>query len=246
MSEVRKLFSRPASLIGLPFAYCPGCSHGILHRLVAQAMDDLGLREQAIGVTSVGCSVRMWRYFDCDMTQSLHGRGPAVATGLKRALPDRVVWLYQGDGDMAAIGMAHIIHAAARGERLSVFYLNNGCYGATGGQMAPTTLVGQPTTTSPAGRDPDWVGNPIRMAELLANLDAPAYIERVALSDPAQIRKAARAVRKAFEVQVAGQAFSLVEVLGVCPTNLHLSPPEAIAWEEQVYPHFPLGLIKEP
>lgn len=245
-SKTRKLFARPSSLMGLPFAYCPGCSHGILHRLVAQALDDLELRELAIGITPAGCSVRMWRYFDCDMTQALHGRGPAVATGLKRALPDRVVWVYQGDGDIAAIGMAHIVHAAARGERISVFFLNNGCFGATGGQMAPTTLIGQPTTTSPQGRDPSWAGYPIRMAELLAGLDAPAYIARVALSDPARIRQAQRAVRKAFEVQMAGEAFSLVEVLGVCPINLHLTPQEAVAWGEEHMSYYPLGEFKTP
>jgi 2-oxoglutarate ferredoxin oxidoreductase subunit beta len=188
----------------------------------------------------------MWRYFDCDMTQALHGRGPAVATGLKRALPNRVVWVYQGDGDIAAIGMAHIIHAAARGERISVFFLNNGCFGATGGQMAPTTLIGQPTTTSPQGRDPNWAGYPIRMAELLAGLDAPAYIVRVALSDPAKIRQARRAVRKAFEVQMAGEGFSLVEVMGVCPTNLHLTPQEAIAWGKENTSYYPLGEFKAP
>ncbi len=246
-SETRKLFARPSSLIELPFAYCPGCSHGTLHRLVAQVIDDLNLRERAIGITPAGCSVRMWRYFDCDMTQALHGRGPAVATGLKRALPDRAVWVYQGDGDIAAIGMAHIVHAAARGERISVFFLNNSCFGATGGQMAPTTLPGQPTTTSPQGRDPDWVGYPIRMAELLAGLDAPAYIARVALSDPAKIRQAQRAVRKAFEVQMAKAGFSLVEVLGVCPTNLHLAPPEAIVWgEENMLSYYALGEFKTP
>ena len=245
-SRTRKLFARPSSLIGLPFAYCPGCSHGTLHRLVAQTIDDLNLRECTIGITPAGCSVRMWRYFDCDMTQALHGRGPAVATGLKRALPDRVVWVYQGDGDIAAIGLAHIIHAAARGERISVFFLNNGCFGATGGQMAPTTLIGQPTTTSPQGRDPNWAGYPIRMAELLAGLDAPAYIVRVALSDPAKIRQARRAVRKAFEVQMAGKGFSLVEVLGVCPTNLHLTPQEAIAWGKENMSYYPLGEFKAP
>jgi 2-oxoglutarate ferredoxin oxidoreductase subunit beta len=246
MSQVRKLFGRPASLIGLPFSYCPGCSHGILHRLIAQAMDDLGLRDRAIGITPAGCSVRMWRYFDCDMTQALHGRGPAVATGLKRALPDRIVWVYQGDGDIAAIGMAHIIHAAARGERITVFFLNNSCFGATGGQMAPTTLVGQPTTTSPGGRDVNWSGYPIRVAELLAELDAPAFIARVSVSDPAQVRQAQRAVRKAFEVQMAGQGFSLVEVVGVCPTNLHLAPPEAVAWGEEKMSYYPLGEFKTP
>ncbi|NIS83058.1 MAG: 2-oxoglutarate oxidoreductase [Anaerolineales bacterium] len=243
---MRALFVRPSSLIGLPFSYCPGCSHGILHRLVAQAMDDLNLRERAIGITPAGCSVRMWRHFDCDMIQALHGRGPALATGLKRALPDRAVWVYQGDGDIAAIGMAHIIHAAARGERISVIFLNNGCFGATGGQMAPTTLVDQPTTTSPQGRDPDWAGYPIRVAELLTGLDAPAYIARVALYNPANIRQAQRTIRRAFEVQINSEGFSLVEVLGVCPVNLHLDPPEAIDWGEQNMAYYPLGEFKLP
>jgi 2-oxoglutarate ferredoxin oxidoreductase subunit beta len=245
-NQTQTLFARPSSLIGLPFSYCPGCSHGTLHRLIAQAMDDLDLRERAIGITPAGCSVRMWRYFDCDMTQALHGRGPAVATGLKRALPDRAVWVYQGDGDIAAIGMAHIIHAAARGERISVFFLNNGCFGATGGQMAPTTLVGQSTTTSPQGRDPSSVGYPIRMAELLAELDAPAYIARVALFDPAGIRRAQKALRKAFEVQMAGEGFSLVEVLGACPVNLHLTPSEATVWGKENMSYYSLGEFKVP
>jgi 2-oxoglutarate/2-oxoacid ferredoxin oxidoreductase subunit beta len=246
MSQTRKLFSRPGSLINLPFSYCPGCSHGVLHRLIAQAIDDLGIRERSIGISSAGCSVRMWRYFNCDMTQALHGRGPALATGLKRALPDRVVWAYQGDGDIAGIGIAHIIHAAARGERFTVFFLNNGFYGATGGQLAPTTLLGQTTATTPQGRDQNRDGAPIRVSELLANLDMPAYIERVAVTDPLNIRKAARAVRRAFEVQLTGECFSLVEVMGICPINLHLEPAEAIKWEKSAIEKFPLGLIKEP
>jgi 2-oxoglutarate ferredoxin oxidoreductase subunit beta len=189
----------------------------------------------------------MWKYFDCDMVQALHGRGPAVATGLKRALPDRAVWVYQGDGDMAAIGLAHVVHAAARGERFTIFYLNNGCYGATGGQMAPTTLINQITSTTPSGRDPDRFGYPIRMIELLATLDAPAYMARVAVTDPAKVRQAQRAIQKAFQVQMSGAGFSLVEVLGVCPTNLHLPPPEAVAWTvEHVLPHYQLGELKVP
>lgn len=242
-----KLWARPNCMVNLPLPYCPGCSHGVLHRLVCQAIDDLDLRHRTIGIASVGCSVRMWRCFDCDMAQALHGRAPAVATGLKRSLPDRIVWTIQGDGDLASIGMEHIVHAANRGERITVFYLNNACYGATGGQMAPTTLAGQKTTTTPDGRDPALTGYPIRMSELLAGLPAPAYIVRVALSDTKRIREAQRAVRKALEVQIAGAGFSMVEALGVCPTNLHLTPVESIAWlEENMIPYYPLGELRTP
>ena len=244
---IRKLYGRPATLIGLPFSYCPGCSHGVFHRLIAQAIDDLQIRERTIGIAPVGCAVRMWNHFDCDMSQSLHGRGPAVATGLKRSLPDRVVWMYTGDGDLAAIGMGEIIHAAARGERFSVFFLNNCCFGATGGQMAPTTLIGQITTTTPQGRDAQSVGYPIRVSELLASLEGPAYIERVSLTNPSAIRQAQRAVRKALQVQIESKGFSLVEALGMCPTNLHLSPAESVAWvEEKAMQHYPLGVLKTP
>jgi len=245
--RARTLSARPASLIGLPLAYCPGCGHGILHRIIAQAIDELRLQDRAIGITPAGCAVRMWQYFACDMTQALHGRGPAVGTGLKRSLPDRAIWVYQGDGDLAAIGMAEIVHAAARGEHISVFFLNNGCFGATGGQMAPTTLIGQPTTTCSRGRDPNWFGYPIRVCELLSSLDAPAYITRVALLDAAHIRHAQRAVRRAFEVQMAGAGFSLVEALGICPTNLHLTPQQATAWlKEKAMAYYPLGEFKVP
>jgi 2-oxoglutarate ferredoxin oxidoreductase subunit beta len=215
--------------------------------LIAQAIDGLHLQECAIGITPAGCAVRMWQYFACDMTQALHGRGPAVGTGLKRSLPDRAVWVYQGDGDLAAIGMAEIVHAAARGEHISVFFLNNGCFGATGGQMAPTTLIGQPTSTCSGGRDPDRFGYPIRVCELLSSLAAPAYITRVALADAAHIRQAGRAVRRAFEVQMAGAGFSLVEVLGTCPTNLHMTPQQGIAWlKEKSMAYYPLGDFKLP
>jgi 2-oxoglutarate/2-oxoacid ferredoxin oxidoreductase subunit beta len=246
MSAIKKLYGRSRTLINLPFAYCQGCSHGVLHRLIAQAIDDLDIRERSIGICSAGCSVRMWRYFDCDMTQALHGRGPALATGLKRALPDRVVWAYQGDGDIAGIGIAHILHAAARGEQFTVFFLNNGFYGATGGQLAPTTLLGQWSSTTPDGREPSRDGAPIRVSELLSSFDRPAYIERVAVTDPLNIRRAAKAVRRAFEVQMAGEGFSLVEVLGICPTNLHLDPVAAVEWEKKALAEFPLGVIKEP
>lgn len=243
----RPLFTRPKTLIGLPFPYCPGCSHGVLQRLVAAAIDDLGIRSKVVGIATVGCSIRMWRHLDCDMTQAMHGRGPAVATGLKRALPDRLVWLIQGDGDMAAIGAGEIIHAASRGERISVFFLNNCYFGSTGGQMAPTTLVGQPSSSSPEGRDAASAGYPIRMAELLATLQAPAYIARVAVSGAARIRQAQRAIQKAFKVQIAGAGFSMVEVLGICPTNLHLTPTESMAWlENDVIPYYPLGEFKSP
>jgi 2-oxoglutarate ferredoxin oxidoreductase subunit beta len=243
----RALFTRPKSFIGLPLPYCPGCSHGVLQRLIASTIDELGIRSKVVGISCVGCSIRMWRNIDCDMTQAMHGRGPAVATGLKRSMPDRLIWLVQGDGDMAAIGLAEIIHAAARGERISVFFLNNAYFGSTGGQMAPTTLLGQATTSTPQGRDVGSTGSPLHMAELLATLEGPAYIARVSVCGAGRVRQAQRAIRKAFQVQMAGAGFSLVEVLGICPTNLHLTPTDALAWlEDEMIPCYPLGDLKSP
>ena len=197
---MKKVFQKPASLTGKPWHYCPGCGHGIIHRLVAECMDELGIREKTIGVCPVGCAVLAYDYFNCDMLEAAHGRAPAVATGLKRVLKDRVIFTYQGDGDLASIGMAEIVHAASRGERISVFFVNNTVYGMTGGQMAPTTLLGQVTTTSPYGRDKDREGYPIRMAEMLAPFEGAAYVSRVAINSPANVVRAKRAIKKAFEI----------------------------------------------
>lgn len=240
-----RVFGRPAALTDVPFHYCPGCTHGIIHRLVAEAIDEAGVLDRAVGIAPVGCSVLAYNYFNCDMQQASHGRAPAVATGIKRARPDCVVFSYQGDGDLASIGTAEIIHAAARGERITVIFVNNAIYGMTGGQMAPTTLVGQKTTTSPRGRDAALAGHPIRMAELLAALESPAYIARVSVHNPANINRAKRAIQKAFEVQVNDQGFGFVEVLSSCPTNWGLAPIEALKWvEEHMVPYYPLGEFK--
>jgi len=234
--------SRPETLTGAGFHYCPGCSHGLVHRLVAEVIDELGLRESTVGVASVGCSVTAYNYFNLDMQQAAHGRAPAVATGIKRVLPDRLVFTYQGDGDLASIGLAETIHAASRGEKITVIFINNANYGMTGGQLAPTTLPGQTTSTSPAGRDVGSMGHPIRMVELLAALDGPAYLARVSTHNPAQVVKARRAVKRAFEAQLKGLGFSLVEVLSACPTNWGLKPAEAMKWlEKNMLPYYPAG-----
>jgi 2-oxoglutarate ferredoxin oxidoreductase subunit beta len=242
VSDEKILYQRPASMTDVPFPYCPGCSHGTIHRLVAEVMDDLGIAGRAVGVTSAGCSVRNWRQFDCDMVMALHGRGPAVATGLKRARPSAVVFTYQGDGDMAAIGTGEIVHAAARCERITVIYVNNGVFGATGGQQAPTTLVGQPTTSYPAGRNPRESGFPLRMAEMLALVAPESYIARASVHDVGHILKARKAVRRAFEVQIEDRGFGMVEILAACPTNWRLDPVrsmEKIRTEMMAY--YPLG-----
>ncbi|MBM7582207.1 2-oxoglutarate ferredoxin oxidoreductase subunit beta [Caldicoprobacter guelmensis] len=241
-----KVFTRPKSLTDKPFHYCPGCTHGIVHRLVAEAIDELGIREKTIGVAPVGCAVFAYEYFNCDMQEAAHGRAPAVATGIKRVLPDRVVFTYQGDGDLAAIGTAEIVHAAIRGENITVIFINNAIYGMTGGQMAPTTLIGQVTATTPYGRDPGKAGYPIRMSEMLATLEGSAYIERVSVHDIKHINQAKRAIKKAFETQLAGKGFSMVEVLSTCPTNWGMTPVEALKWLEQnMIPYYPLGVKKE-
>ncbi len=241
-----KVFTRPKSLTDKPFHYCPGCTHGIVHRLVAEAIDELDIRERTIGVAPVGCAVFAYEYFNCDMQEAAHGRAPAVATGIKRVLPDRVVFTYQGDGDLAAIGTAEIVHAATRGENITVIFINNAIYGMTGGQMAPTTLIGQVTTTTPYGRDPGKAGYPIRMSEMLATLEGVAYIERVSIHDIKHINQAKRAIKKAFETQLAGKGFSMVEVLSTCPTNWGMTPVEALKWlERNMIPCYPLGVKKE-
>lgn len=238
-------FKRPEALLDVYMHYCPGCSHGIIHRLVAQAIDELGIEGDTIGVASVGCSVFAYNYFACDMQQAPHGRAPSVATGIKRCLPDKIVFTYQGDGDLAAIGTAEIVHAAARGENITVIFVNNAIYGMTGGQMAPTSLTGQVTQTTPYGRKPED-GRPIKVAEMLATLDGPRYIERVSVHDHKHVAAAGRAIRKAFEIQLRGEGFSLVEVLSSCPTNLRMTPKDALKWVEQsMLSYYPLGVIKD-
>lgn len=240
-----RVFGRPESLADMPTHYCPGCHHGIVHRLVAEALDELNVMDKAIGVASVGCSVLAYDYFNVDMVGAAHGRAPAVATGVKRVHPDGVVFTYQGDGDLAAIGTAEIVHAAARGEKITTIFVNNAIYGMTGGQMAPTTLVNQVTTTSPYGRKLESAGMPIRMTEMLATLDGAKYLARVAVNTPANMAKAKAAIKKAFEIQIAGLGFSLVEVLSICPTNWGMSPIEAVGWmEKNMMPYYPLGTFR--
>jgi 2-oxoglutarate ferredoxin oxidoreductase subunit beta len=240
-----RVFGRPESLADMPTHYCPGCHHGIVHRLVAEALDELKVMDKAIGVASVGCSVLAYDYFNVDMVGAAHGRAPAVATGVKRVHPDGVVFTYQGDGDLAAIGTAEIVHAAARGEKITTIFVNNAIYGMTGGQMAPTTLVNQVTTTSPYGRKLESAGMPIRMTEMLATLDGAKYLARVAVNTPANMAKAKAAIKKAFEIQIAGLGFSLVEVLSICPTNWGMSPLEAVGWmEKNMMPYYPLGVFR--
>lgn len=241
------VFKKTKGLTDTPNTYCPGCTHGIIHRLVGEALEDLDIIEDSVGVAPVGCSVLAYDFFNCDMTQAAHGRAPAVATGLKRVLPpDRIVFTYQGDGDLASIGIAEIIHAAARGENITVIFVNNAIYGMTGGQMAPTSLIGQKTQTSPLGRAADNQGYPIKMSEMLATLDGATYIERVSMHDLVSINRAKRAIKKAFENQKLGKGFSFVEVLSTCPTNWGYDPFESMKWlKENMVPVFPLGVYKD-
>lgn len=239
------VYERPEALTEISTHYCPGCTHGVGHRLVAEVIDEMGLREKMVGVASVGCSVFAYNYFNVDFVQSPHGRAPAMATGVKRAMPDKFVLTYQGDGDMASIGMAEIVHAAARGENITVIFINNTNYGMTGGQMAPTTLPGQKTTSSPNGRDVETMGYPIRASELLATLDGASYVVRRSLDNPKNIRLAKKAIRMAFETQVRGLGFSMVELLSICPTNWGLSPAQSLQWlQEKMIPYYPLNDFK--
>ena len=236
---------RPESLTTARFHYCPGCTHGIIHRILAECVDEMNMRENTIGICPVGCSVLAYDYFNFDMLEAAHGRAPAIATGIKRILPDRCLITYQGDGDLASIGMAEIVHASARGEKITVIFVNNTVYGMTGGQMAPTTLLGQVTTTSPYGRKKEEAGYPIRMAELLATNEGSAYISRVAVNNPANVIKAKKSIKKALQTQMKGIGFSMVEVLSTCPTNWGLSPIEGLKWlEENMIPYYPLGEFK--
>jgi len=244
---MKKVFERPKSMFPVPTHYCPGCGHGIVHRLLAEVIDEFGIREKVVGVGPVGCSVFIYNYINCDMYEAAHGRAPAIATGCKRMHPDLIVFTYQGDGDLASIGTAEIIHAANRGENITVLFLNNAIYGMTGGQMAPTTILGQKTTTSPLGRSPKREGYPIRIAEMLATLEGATYIARVSVHNPKAIIAAKRALKKAFKIQIEGLGFSLVEFLSQCPTGWGMSSREATKWvAEKMIPSFPLGEFKVP
>jgi len=242
---MRQVFGRPNTLEDVQMAYCPGCTHGIAHRLVAEVIDEFDLMDKTVGVCPVGCSVFLYEYFSCDVIEAAHGRAPAVATGVKRCLPDRIVFTYQGDGDLAAIGTGEIVHAACRGENICVVFINNTTYGMTGGQMAPTTLPGQKTTTTPEGRSSASAGHPLRVCELLSGLDGVAYAERCSLTSPANVVKAKRAIKKAFQMQIEGKGFSIVELLSTCPTQWGMSPLEAISHVNEVMvPYYPLGVFK--
>jgi thiamine pyrophosphate protein domain protein TPP-binding len=240
------VFEKPKALTDAPLHYCPGCTHGIIHRLVAEAIDALNVGDVTVGVAPVGCAVFAYNYFSCDMIEAAHGRAPAVATGLKRANPASVVFTYQGDGDLASIGMAETVHAAARNENITIVFVNNAIYGMTGGQMAPTSLPGQVTQTSPYGRDTSVCGFPVRVCELLSQIDGAEYIERVAVNNVKNVKNAGRAIKKAFENQINGKGFSLVEVISSCPTNWGMTPERALEWiDEKMIPYYPLGVYKD-
>ncbi|MDO5712865.1 MAG: thiamine pyrophosphate-dependent enzyme [Tissierellia bacterium] len=240
------VYQRSPGLTDMSTHYCPGCTHGVIHKLVADALVELGVQNDAIGIAPVGCSVLAYKYFNCDMYEAAHGRAPAVATGVKRVHPDNFVFTYQGDGDLASIGTAEIVHAAHRGELISTIFVNNAIYGMTGGQMAPTTLIGQKTSTSPEGRTVEHSGRPIRMSELLATIDGAVFVERVAVNTPANVRKAKRAILNCFKTQIEGKGFGIVEVLSTCPTNWGLPPVEALGWlEENMIPYYPLGNFRK-
>ena len=241
------VFDKPHALTDAPMHYCPGCTHGIVHRLVAEVIDELGIEGKTIGIAPVGCSVFAYNYFNCDMIEAAHGRAPAVATGVKRADPENnVVFTYQGDGDLASIGMAETVHAAARNENITIIFINNAIYGMTGGQMAPTSLPGQVTQTSPYGRDTDHCGFPIKVCEMLSELEGPEYLERVTVNNVKNIMKAKKAIKKAFQNQIDGKGFSLVEVVSTCPTNWGMTPQNALKWlEDNMLPYYPLGVYKD-
>ena len=237
---------KPTLMNDNPMHYCPGCSHGVVHKLIAEVIEEMGLEDKAIGISPVGCAVFIYNYIDIDWQEAAHGRAPALATAIKRLWPDRLVFTYQGDGDLASIGTAEIVHAAHRGEKISTIFVNNAIYGMTGGQMAPTTLVGQKTTTSHYGRDEDWCGAPLKVSEMLAEVPCSYYIERVAVNNTPNIVKAKKAISKAFHYQMEGKGFTLVEVLSACPTNWGLSPIKAMEWlEENMIPYYPLGVKKD-
>ena len=240
------VFEKPKALADIPLHYCPGCPHGIIHRLVAEVIDELGIEGKTIGVAPVGCAVMAYDYFNCDMIEAAHGRAPAVATGIKRSRPENIVFTYQGDGDLASIGMAETVHSAARNENITVIFVNNAIYGMTGGQMAPTSLPGQVTQTSPYGRDVNHCGWPIKVCEMLSTLDGVAYAERVSVDTPKNINNAKRAIKKAFQNQIDGKGFSLIEVVSACPTNWGMTPQKALEWvESDMLPYYPIGVYKD-
>ena len=242
-----KSFSRPAALSDAHTHYCPGCTHGIIHRIIAEVIDELGIRGRTVGIAPVGCAVLAYNYFTCDFQEAAHGRAPAMATGIKRVRPDLMAFTYQGDGDLASIGMGEIIHAANRGEKFTTIFINNAIYGMTGGQMAPTTLPGQVATTAPLGRDVTTTGMPIRMCELLSSLATPGYVTRQTVLSPKYINKAKKAVKKAFEYQMENRCYTFVEMVSTCPTNWGKTPLEALKWaEETMLPYYPLGEFKTP
>jgi 2-oxoglutarate ferredoxin oxidoreductase subunit beta len=242
-----KTFCRPEAMADTVTHYCPGCTHGVAHRLIAEVIDELGIRGRTVGIAPVGCAVLMYNYFTFDFQEAAHGRAPAMATGIKRVRPDLVVFTYQGDGDLASIGMGEIVHAANRGEKFTTIFINNAVYGMTGGQMAPTTMPGQRTTTTPLGRRPEEVGMPIRVAELLASLATPGYITRQALISPKYINRAKKAIKKAFTYQMENRCFSLVELVSSCPTNWGMTPVDALSWvEDKMLPYYSLGDFKTP
>jgi 2-oxoglutarate ferredoxin oxidoreductase subunit beta len=241
------VFQKTIGLTDKETHYCPGCTHGIIHRLVAEVLEELDVLGEAIGVAPVGCSVLAYDYLNCDMHEAAHGRAPAVATGIKRCMPDKVVFTYQGDGDLASIGTAEAVHVAHRGEKITTIFVNNAIYGMTGGQMAPTTLIGQKATTAPLGRTVEHSGMPLKISEMLATIDGAAFVERVAVNNPANIRKAKKAIKKAFEVQIAGEGFGIVEVLSTCPTNWGMTPINALGWlKDNMIPYYPLGNFRTP
>ena len=245
-TEEKIVFQRPKSLLPVVTNYCPGCTHGIVQRLVAETIDELGIEGKTVGVAPVGCSVMCYKFFGCDMIEAAHGRAPAVATGAKRVHPENIVFAYQGDGDLASIGMAETVHAATRGEHITIIFINNAIYGMTGGQMAPTSLPNQVTQTSPYGRDVSTAGYPVRVCELLSSLDGVAYLERVCVDTPKNVRKAKKAIKKAFQYQVDGIGYSLIEVVATCPTNWGMTPQNAFAWmRENMLPYYPLGVYRD-
>ena len=244
--EMKVVFERPHSLLPVVTNFCPGCPHGIVERLVCEVMDELDIEGETIGVAPVGCSVISYDFFGCDMIEAAHGRAPAVATAVKRVHPDKVVFAYQGDGDLASIGMAETVHAATRGENITIIFINNAIYGMTGGQMAPTTLVGMKASTAPKGQDPKEHGYPMHMCEILNQLTAPAYLVRTSCNTPANVNKTKQAIHKAFQNQLDGKGFSMVEIVTSCPTNWGLDPMKSLEYiEEKMLPEFPLGVVRD-
>jgi len=241
------VFEKTKGLTDKPFHYCPGCTHGVIHRITMEVIEEMGLLGKAIGIAPVGCAVFAYEYFNCDCYQAAHGRAPAVATGIKRVRPENIVFTYQGDGDLASIGAAEIVHAAHRGENITTIFVNNAIYGMTGGQMAPTTLIGQKTTTSQDGRKKELAGEPMRVSEMLETIPGAAFVERVSVDTPANVRKAKKAIEKAFKAQVEGKGFSIVEVLSTCPTNWGMDPKDSFVWlRENMMPYYPLGNFRNP